>query len=496
MGSLKTHFNASPHVVIIGAGVAGSTIALRLAELGIRVTLLEQGNDVVNGPPFCHLHAGGNLYPEITDEQCVALLEQSVRTALMYRHSVYRRPTAVAFPQSDPRSPEDALSRLQRLQGAYRRMVSDYPGCAVLGDPADYFRCYSLADMQSLAKRPLSRGVGRLDDWMIPVAKAVDLSLLKFPVFLVQEYGLSAIRVAATTQLALAELPSCQLLTQHQVIDIDQNSASPWQLTVVDHDNGQIRVLNADYVVNACGYRSGIIDDLLGLRTQRWLEFKAAYLAHWAECEGAWPELVIHGQRGTPQGMAQVTPYGDGLCQLHGMSKAITLFDDGLVPSTPDSAQPRLPDHLRHKLQYSWPTEEVNSRTKEAIAHMARYIPAFAQARVGGAPMFGVQQIPGVDPSLRTADVSFALPGYARVEIVKASSALASSDAIIQDLIRCHLLPTPFADLPRYRCMPVTDKVASAAIEALAEQLAHRRGYPVGLTRQCDYKRASNVSMT
>ena len=49
-------------VGIIGGGVAGSTIALHLSKKGVNTILFESGPSLVNGPPMCHLHAGGNLY--------------------------------------------------------------------------------------------------------------------------------------------------------------------------------------------------------------------------------------------------------------------------------------------------------------------------------------------------------------------------------------------------------------------------------------------------
>ncbi len=45
--------------------------------------------------------------------------------------------------------------------------------------------------------------------------------------------------------------------------------------------------------------------------------------------------------------MAQLTPYADGVFQLHGMTKGITaLFEGGLVSSSTDSSQPQLPSKL------------------------------------------------------------------------------------------------------------------------------------------------------
>ncbi|MDQ7083616.1 MAG: FAD-dependent oxidoreductase [Sulfurovum sp.] len=65
-------------IAIIGGGVAGASASLYLGQLGLDVTLLEKESSLISGPPFCHLHAGGNLYREISDAQCITLLKQSI----------------------------------------------------------------------------------------------------------------------------------------------------------------------------------------------------------------------------------------------------------------------------------------------------------------------------------------------------------------------------------------------------------------------------------
>ena len=56
---------ASKRVGILGGGTAGATIAIRLAALGLETYLFEKKTSLIDGPPMCHLHAGGNLYREI-----------------------------------------------------------------------------------------------------------------------------------------------------------------------------------------------------------------------------------------------------------------------------------------------------------------------------------------------------------------------------------------------------------------------------------------------
>ena len=62
------------------------------------VTLIEKGPSLVNGPPFCHLHAGGNLYREIPDEQCTVLLEQCIEICRLFPHCMDRRQVLLPNP--------------------------------------------------------------------------------------------------------------------------------------------------------------------------------------------------------------------------------------------------------------------------------------------------------------------------------------------------------------------------------------------------------------
>ena len=172
---------------IVGGGMAGSTVALRLAELGINVVLFEAGKTLVNGPPICHLHAGGNLYREISDEQCITLLRQSIDTLRVYPKTANIRPTVIAIPTRDEGSPNELLPRLQKLQTEYAALIKQNPNNSVLGAASDYFKLYDRETLEALAKRDTPQSAQLLDDWMIPVAKNLNLNEFKLPLILVQE---------------------------------------------------------------------------------------------------------------------------------------------------------------------------------------------------------------------------------------------------------------------------------------------------------------------
>jgi glycine/D-amino acid oxidase-like deaminating enzyme len=450
-------------VAVVGGGVAGVTAARLLTERGIDVTLFEARSDLVSGPPFCHLHAGGNLYREISDAQCVALLRQSVEFARLYPWSVDYRPTVIAVPVGDRGDPADLLPRLEMLRREYAALTERDPANGVLGAPEEYFRLYGREDLEHLAEREPAARPRSADEWMIPVARGAARERLKYPLVLVQEYGLNLFRLAAGARELLGRNPRVRLRLQTRVEDLERESGG-WRLRFLGPEGaGEERF---DYLVNAAGFRTGVIDEMLGLEERRMVEFKAAYVAAWPKNRWKWPEIIVHGERGTPRGMGQFTPYPGNFFQLHGMSKAITLYEGGLVASPPGGAQPRLGSRFVEKIEKGWDPAEVAERTRAAITHLARFLPEFATAEVGSLPLFGAQQIPGEDPELRVAEVSFPLPGYARCEIVKVSSAPDMARSILRDITGEE--GGGFA----------TPELAEDLIDREARRIAASRGYP------------------
>lgn len=462
-------------VAIVGGGIAGATTALYLSELGINVCLLEKGPSLVNGPPICHLHAGGNLYPDISDKQCLTLLEQSIDLLRLYPYAADYRPTVIALPKTESESPELLLPRLNKLQEHYQKLVENDPLNKVLGESELYFQLFDREKVEKLAKLDTFSAPKTFEQWMIPVAQNLDLDKLQFPLIMVQEYGLNLFRLAATVSLSLENNRCCLLKTESAVNNIQPRN-NGWLINYLDQ--GIEQTLQCDYLINAAGFRTGVIDDLLGFKKQRLVEFKAAYVTKWAQCDALWPEVIFHGKRGTPNGMAQFTPYPDGYFQLHGMTEKITLFKEGLAQSTAMSAQPKLAASFTDKIDKSWQKSEINQRTDAAIAHLTRFIPSFASAQVASKPLFGAQQIPGSDASLRAADVSFVGESYARCEIVKASSVLSASDEILKKLQCAGLIKDCSTD---NRAFKLTKKMSIEQIEERAVKLALERGYPASL---------------
>ncbi|WP_421715720.1 FAD-dependent oxidoreductase [Arcobacter arenosus] len=461
-------------IAIIGAGIAGSTAAIYLGKLGLDVTLFERGNSIVSGPPFCHLHAGGNLYREISDEACVTLLKESIELLRMYPQVIDYRPTVLAIPTVDNGEAKDLFKRLDILKEEYKKLVNEDSKNQVLGKVEDYYKVYTKEELKKLKEKKTVKKPKSFDEWMIPVAKNVDLNKIKDTLIMVQEYGLNIFRLSASAKMILDEMSNVKIKLNTTVSNIIEDESLK-NFVIEFKNNELINEQRFDYIINAAGFRTGKIDDMLKVKAKRLVEFKSAYVSKWTDCDTIWPEVIFYGTRGTPQGMAQFTPYPNGHFQIHGMTEEITLFKNGLAKSCENSSQPKLEKKFVRKITQGWEKSDIENRTKSAINYIKQFIPSFKNVEVASKPLYGAQQIPGDEVSLRTADVCFESERYARCEIVKASSVLTMSDMIIKSLIELSILPS---DVYKNRTQ-IFDKFQDREkLDSLSKEIAKQRDYP------------------
>ena len=477
----KTLNSSNTSIGIIGAGVAGTSAALYFGQLGLNITLFEKESSLISGPPFCHLHAGGNLYREISDAQCITLLRQSIDFLRFYPYIVDYRPTVIALPTTDKSTPQALLPRLELLTSEYETLIHQDPNNEVLGKSNHYYRIFEKEEVLALKEKAIVTNPQSCEEWMIPVAQNIALDKVQFPLIMVQEYGLNLFRLAAGTALSIESMQNVALHTNSIVHNVQQEHENKnWIVSYVKDDISY--QAHFDYLINAAGFRTGKIDDFIAAPCEAMVEFKAAYVSRWDEHNDIqFPEIIFHGERGTPQGMGQFTPYPNGYFQLHAMTHDITLYKDGLVSNSTLSCQPKLGQDFINKIEKEWKDEETNKRTHSAIQHLSQYIPSFATAKVGSKPLFGAQQIPGVDPTLRVAEVSFPKEHYARCEIVKVSSVLDMCEAIYVDFLKHGLVDKEKEEV-------IVEKVEEEIIDILAKKIALSRNYPASLAKRTRMK--------
>lgn len=474
----KTHSN-SPTVAIIGGGTAGSTIAIRLAMAGVNVHLFEKNAILINSPPMCHLHAGGNLYREISIDDCKTLMRQCIDIAKLYPHSIDVRPTVITVPKRDGDSAKALLPRLDALTDYYKKLIKQDPTNQVLGKVENYYQVFEQQDLKQLAEKKAVKIPTTTEEWLIPVAQLVNLNKLQMPIIAVQEYGWNIFRLSASAFLQLDSLPNAHVYLNTAINHLEQTK-NGWQISYRDK-KGKEQTLTADFVVNACGFLTGTIDDKVGVKVKRMVEFKASYLSEWTgknSYKGQLPEVIFHGERGTPHGMAQFTPYPNGIFQLHGMTEAITLFKDGLTHASDDSSQPPINPQYLGYIENGWDTATLKNRTQNAIDFVSEFIPSFASAETVDNALFGGQQVPSDDISTRVADLQvFDSKRYAIAENVKANSTLDVADGVVTALVKLKLLKKSASERPIWQKLDVKD------VDKLAKKLAKQRGYPVQMAK-------------
>lgn len=462
-------------VGIIGGGVSGAVTALQMSDLGIHNLLFEKKENLVSGPPFCHLHAGGNLYPEIPIEECKTLLKQSIEMARFLPDSIDKRPTFIAIPTSEKYRVEFIVERLKELKKYYEQLISEDPKNQVLGPSDEYFNVYDEDDIIELAKNKTKTKPLTSDEWMRNAIEIVDTSKLKTPIILVQEYGWNFFRLAAQAQLALKESEYCTLKTDTTIKTIedvsnDKSIDCNWLVRT------EKETFKVDYLVNSAGYKNTELEESLNVHEDKHVEFKASYISKWKSPHGLIPEIIIHGERGTPNGMVQLTPYSDDYYQIHGMTKDVTLFDGGLLKLDQKSSKVNFNSKIQKRLEFGWDKSDIDIRTKRAINSVTQYIPSFQNATIGGPPLFGAQQIPGNNPDLRVGEVSFPYENYARSEIVKASSALTVANQIINSL-------NGQAKQTFSTNNKLLESVKKTALNRKAFDLALSRGFPEAMAK-------------
>lgn len=458
--------------------MAGSTIALRLGRAGVSTLLLEARGSLVDGPPMCHLHAGGALYPELSDADCRTLLRQSVETAAWFPESIDARPTLVCVPTRDSHDPDRLLAREQMLAEHYRRLVDLDPAHRVLGDPDDYVHPYTRARLEELAGSPQpsaeeSAGMA-WDRWVAPAATLLDLDRLRYPVLAIAEPNWNILRLAACVTLRLAALPTVDVRLHTRVCSLERDGEG-WLVGTVGPD-GADRIDRVDFVVNAAGFRAGAVDDQASVAAEHAVEFKAAWLARWSRPSAttrALPEIVVHGKRGTADGMAQFTPYGGDVVQLHGMVDGITLFDDEPATSTGASAQPDLDPEWVDWIDHGFDPDVALTRSRRAIDHVAPFLPSFADAQPLPQVLGGAQQVPGGDVARRVGRLRHE-PGrrYAVAENAKACEAVDMADAVMDVLVAEGIVAPERSARPRW------ERLADADVTGLARRFARERGLP------------------
>jgi hypothetical protein len=422
-------------IAIIGGGISGCVTALKLLEKyksKVNIVLYEKRDKLLGGPPFCHLHAGGMLYPMISIKECESLLHHSILFAQEFSECITYIPTVVAYRKNSKFDANKLVMKCRIMKYHYASNVA-HP----LGDPETYYQVYDRQDIIALKNGEQINKSEYHDKYVREFAKILDnIDDIKYPFVSVREHSISMEKIKRTIMKRLYSYNNIEIL-YNTTVESDSNG----------NGNGDY-----DYIINAAGCN---IDDLRKEKSNHYLEFKASWMIH-NRLNMELPEIAIIGERDTENGMIQISPLSDGLYQIHCMMDNVTLFDGGLIYNKKLSDYP---DKLKRIIdQDKFDDKTTIIRTTNAIKEISKVFSVFNTSTVsdvsrqgtstvsrqgtseplldGSVPkmsLWGVQRIVGNDKTSRSNDIM--VDGtYIEIHIVKGISSVYAANKILKNV--------------------------------------------------------------
>ena len=432
-------------IAIIGGGISGTLSALKLAELSnVSVDVFEKRSALLSGGPWCHLHSGGFLYPSISLQDCQTLLHHSLLFAEKFRDCIIPRPTIIALRKSSKFLAKELVYKCEFIQSAYSYWIATNQK-APLGIVDLFSAIYTREDIlhfKQFGKFPESYNNNKLSrDFHNPYVASFcqllqNIDDIQYPFISVCEFGVNQAKVIQELVESIDSLNNVNVFTNTKAVITRSENYTCWAV------NGH----NYDFLVNAAGCYSL---EIFPSNQHEILELKSSWLVQNDDIEGDLPEIAIIGERGTPNGMIQITPHANGLFQIHCMTQDSTLIDStsfySLSTQNIESYFPRnVHDIVKNdKLN----EQEIYSRSKAAIDNVSAVLPKFSNSIVINQNHFwGIQRIPFTSKEKRISRVVFPHRNYAELRVVKAISTV----SLVSDLL-FHI------DSLRYEAMRTAD---------------------------------------
>jgi len=384
-------------IAIRGGGIGGTTAALKLLERygdAIEIDLFEKRDDILRGPPFCHLHLGGMLYPDLPFEECKSLFDHSFEFMKEFPESLLIRPTVVCYRKESEYIPQELILKCHLIHN--------------LGAIDDYFAVYTRQDFDHFklsGKVPFKSEFH--DPFVQEFMKIISPDTIKFPVVSVREYGIDMNIVRETLKSKLKHFPNFHL-----------------HLNTISSGDSEY-----DLVVNATGANNP--------RGPAFYEMKASWIVKLDETayteisddnKIAVPEIAVIGERNTPFGMVQISPMGKSLFQIHSMTKECTLFGCETSLNAFDA-------NLKKFIENDSIDESViESRIQQAIIDVNKISSLQFSKIIGQNCLWGVQRIEGNDTTKRASDIVYRKKKIVEIVIVKGISAVYAANLLCEQI--------------------------------------------------------------
>lgn len=373
-------------IAIIGAGISGITSAIKLAQnKNNHVHIYEKRNCILKGPPYCHLHAGGILYPEISIKDAQQLLDDSILFADYFKDCLEIRPTVVAYRSESKYDTKDLIFKCKINKINYQ-----FSHRQPFGKVENFYAVYTKNDMTYFklnGKLPESDDFGRKyhDKYVETFCKLMDnIEGIKYPFVSVCEPGINQDKVESYLINQLASYSNIKIFLNKEV---ELNNLTCY-----------------DRIINATGYN-------IYNNNKEIYEFKSSWIITSSLIVDNLPEIAIIGERETENGMIQLTPIKKGLFQVHCMRSDSTIIDTS-----------------SKKCNLILSKQDIEKRGNVAIRELSKCFSILIMSKVIDA-CYGVQRIPYNNKSKRISHV-IKYDKYIDLYTLKACSVISLSNQV------------------------------------------------------------------
>lgn len=278
------------NVKIIGGGISGVMSAIQLSKnKNFDITIYEERNTLLKSLPYCHLHAGGFLYPEMSLNDCQNLLIDCLDFAEYFPDAILKRPTIIAYNKKSKFTTNSLIFKCKLMKLQYRiwsNKNKNFP----LGEVDKYYSIYNKGE---------TNGNIYVENFFKLLK---DKDSIKYPIICVNEFGIN------------------QKIVEKQLMkELNNTNVKVLLNTRFNFNFYEI----PDLLINATGYQIG----------KGVLELKTSFLTIKSTLPKLkLPEIAIIGERNTENSLIQLTPTSEyAIFQVHYMnnnSSIIKQFTD------------------------------------------------------------------------------------------------------------------------------------------------------------------------
>lgn len=415
------------NIAIIGGGISGCVTALTLlksTDLGkdnIKISLFEKRKQILKSLPYCHLHVSGVLYPDLSLSDCEQLFHESIQFAKEYKNFINIRPLIVAYKSSSKYTPASLILKLQFIRLVY----SKFNAKNIFGCPTDYFHIYTREDMLffkkngRLPKNCYNSHTLHVENFCNLIKNIDDI---QYPFISVIEPGINQMSLETHLIELLHQTKNITIHTNTEITSVNKNVAENYW--TINHTSTKY-----DYIINSTGSHSS---QLFSSSNKEYLELKSSWLIQLSLSSflhtSSIPEIAVIGERGTDNGMIQLTPINylpkcsdsrSQTFQIHYMSPKSSIIK--LLTTNHNSINKIIVKDFLHNWESLLNQKETANRTTAASKHILETFNIHNdQIKPLNISMAGIQRTVSSSHSTRHSNVVL-LPDYCEIQLIKAT---------------------------------------------------------------------------